>query len=157
MAMREVINIPHDPSYREYRDILIYLIGNAYTEILARVGEIGAYRFYDIRSAAEEAISRGVDVSICAHDPSKDLVARASSHGVKLYLTDNEPEEKFTVVDKRHVLVSYPKQGRAGTVYLNDKKMAKKYVDKFWKVVRDEKLEPTPYEKIEDSLLTLLR
>lgn len=150
----ETINIPMDPLNREYRDILVYVIDNAREEILTYVGEIGAYRFYDIRSSAEYALERGVNVAICAYEPSTDLINRTVARGAKLYLSPSKPEEKFMVVDKRHVFVSASK-GRMGTLYLNAEELAKQYSDKFWAVAN--KLDPVSVHEVEDPLLTLFK
>jgi len=147
--------VQSDPLNRDYRDTTTRLIGIAEKEIIMVVGEIGAYKFLDVRWSLEEAISRGVRVSIYAFSPRSDIRNRLIELGAKLYLGSEEPRQKYLVVDGKHWYIAKPEEQekRAGEAHFDDPKGASLLAKKFQEYIRDKE----PVDKIdwEDPLLQL--
>lgn len=157
MAETKYVTISSEPQYSAYRDTLVKLFSLAENEINALVGEIAAYRFLDVRWSAEAALDRGVKVTICAYNPSPDLQNRVLSSGGTLYLAKKESDEKFVVVDKKHVFVRTG-EDREGKLYMNSPKVALSYLNKFQKFLIEAKA--TPAAKVrwrKDPLLFLIK
>lgn len=147
--------VQSDPLNRDYRDTTVRLIDMAVKEIIIVVGEVGAYKFLDVRWSLEEAIDRGVRISIFAFNPRPDIRNRLIELGVKLYLGSEEPLQKYLVVDSKHWYIAKreEQEKRAGEAHFDDPKGASPFVKEFQEHVKDKK----PAEKIawEDPLLQL--
>lgn len=147
--------VQSDPLNRDYRDTTARLIDMAEKEIITVVGEIGAYTFLDVRWSLEEAIDRGVRVSIYAFNPRPDIRNRLIELGVKLYLGSEVPPQKYLVVDGKHWYIAKPEEQekRAGEAHFDDPKGASPLVREFQRYIKDKK----PIDKVawEDPLLQL--
>jgi sugar-specific transcriptional regulator TrmB len=147
--------VPFDPLNRNYRDTVTRLVDMAQDEIVMIVGEIGAYKFIDIRWGLEEAIARGVKVRVYAYKPRIDIRNRLVELGVKLYIGSEEPPERYIVIDGKHWYHAAPgREKRAGDVHFDDPKGSATIIQKFQEYIKDK--EPADKCAWEDPLLELI-
>src|SRR2546428_835358 len=107
--------IPRDFKDPQIRRQAIELINSANKEILLIAGELRAYQFSDLRSAAESAVKRGVSFKVYACSPDQDTVNRLLYNGFEVYLLPEKPTNHNMIVDR----ISYMKTVfRGGKTYL---------------------------------------
>jgi len=128
---RDYKTIPRDFREPQSRREAIELINSADREILLIAGELSAYQYPDLRSAAESAVERGVSFKVYACSPDQDTVNRLLYNGFEVYLLSEKPSNHNMIVDG----VSYMKTVTKGKTYLkkyiNDPAGARKLKKKF--------------------------
>lgn len=145
----------HDDAFNtDYREKVIRLIELSRDEIIAIVGEIGVYRFTDVRWSLENALDAGRKIRILASESKADryVVGRLVDLGAELYLSGSEPIEKFMVVDRKHWF------GRSaaecvGEIHWNDPEGATKIVMRFENDIKKVRKVPPSFDIGEDPLL----
>src|SRR2546425_10506975 len=95
---------PH-PTDEFFRDYACELIDSARKEILVITGEVGSYRFPDLKWAAERARKRGVQVKIYASKPAQHVVNGLLALGIEVF-KDPPVKDHYLVVDSRSYIHS---------------------------------------------------
>jgi hypothetical protein len=145
----------HDDAFNtDYREKVIRLIELSRDEIIAIVGEIGVYRFADVRWSLENALDAGRKIRILASESKADryVVGRLVDLGAELYLSGSEPIEKYMVVDRKHWFGRSAVE-RVGEIHWNDTDGAMKIATKFEEDIKKVKQIPTNFDSGEDPLL----
>ncbi len=121
-----------------FRDYARQLIDSAREDILIITGEVGSYRFPDLRWAAERARTRGVSVKVYASKPSQRVVNGLLALGIEVY-KGPPTKDHYLVVDSKSYIHSRPHPPvlgkREGEVHLNEPRSARKVVRKFQELV----------------------
>ncbi len=139
MGMKKIPDSPVDEVFRSYTR---KLIDSAKKEILVITGEVGSFRFPDLRWAAERARSRGVSVKVYASKPAQPVVNGLLARGIPVYVGP-AVKDHYIVVDSRSYVHSRPHPPilgkREGEVYLNEPGRAKRIVSMFQELARSAK------------------
>ncbi len=123
-----------DPTDEQFRSHASKLIDSARNEILIISGEIGSYRFLDLKWAAERARKRGVSIRVYASKPPQRIVNGLLARGIEVYIGP-PVRDHYLVVDGKSYIHSKPHPPvlgkREGEVHLNQPRRAKKVVSLF--------------------------
>jgi len=123
-----------DPTDEQFRSHASKLIDSARNEILIISGEIGSYRFLDLKWAAERARKRGVSIRVYASKPPQRIVNGLLARGIEVYIGP-PVRDHYLVVDGKSYIHSKPHPPvlgkREGEVHLNQPREAKKIVSLF--------------------------
>lgn len=106
------IHIKSDPFDAEFRRLVADSIRNSQVSIRIVTGEIAAYNYYDLRTAAEEAVGRGVKVDVYATGPERDIVNRLIHNKINVYIGTEDPREHFMICDDKFVVISEKDENR---------------------------------------------
>jgi hypothetical protein len=107
-----IIEIEQTPFDKKFREIVEEHILAANKEIKIVTGEISAYNYFELRSAAEDAAKRGVNIEVYASSPDRDIINRLIHHKINVYIGDTDPQEHFMICDDRTVIVSIKNENR---------------------------------------------
>ncbi len=107
------IEIPADPFDLKFREHIASEIRKAKKSIKIVTGEIGSYNYFDLRSAAEDAAKRGVDVHVYSVTPDRDITNRLIHNKINVYEGNQDPKEHFIIRDDKAVTISFKDEGRA--------------------------------------------
>ena len=135
MVIEKFEESPTDEVFRKYvRD----LIDSAKEEIFVIAGEVGSYRFLDLKLAAERASERGVKIHVYATHPPQEIVNGLLVRGCEVYVGE-EVEDHYIVADSNSWILSksHPpgKIGtRRGEVHWDEIESAKKVINNFYRL-----------------------
>lgn len=107
---REVI--PKHPFDIPFRSKVASEIRAARKSIQIITGEISAYDFLELRTAAEDAAERKVNIEVYVTSPEPSIIERLLSFGIRVYIGKKDPREHCIIRDGEAVTVSYKKAGR---------------------------------------------
>jgi len=110
--MMGIVEIKQTPFDKKFREIVQERIRNANKSIKIVTGEISAYNYFDLRTAAEEAAKRGVKIDVYASGPDRDIINRLIHNNINVYVGDSDPQEHFMISDEREVIISIKKENR---------------------------------------------
>jgi sugar-specific transcriptional regulator TrmB len=106
------VEIEQTPFDKKFRGIVEEYIRESNKSIKIVTGEISAYNYFDLRSASEEAASRGVKIDVYASGPHTDIINRLIHHKINVFIGDRDPQEHFMICDERKVIVSIKEKNR---------------------------------------------
>jgi len=139
MVLRRITPHPADEYFRDYAR---QLIDSARRDILIITGEVGSYRFPDLKWAAERARARGVSVKVYASKPSQRVVNGLLGLGIEVY-KGPPSRDHYLVVDSRSYIRSRPHPPvmgkREGEVHFNEPRSARRIARKFQELVENGK------------------
>jgi len=94
-------------SDEKFRKAVKEAIDSAKNEVVVITGELGSYRFPELKQAAQQALDRGVKIKVYATEaaPSDD-VAEIIKSGGELYIGKIRANNHYLVIDKKMVIVS---------------------------------------------------
>lgn len=136
MVVKEIEPSPTDDVFRKHaRD----LMDSAEDEILVIAGELGSYRFPDLRWAFIRARKRGVKIRVYATSPPQRIVNGLLARGCEIYV-GKEVKRHYLIVDSKSWVYSRPHPPgvlgvRQGKAHLNEPEDAKKKVDYFNRLI----------------------
>ncbi|MGH9858220.1 MAG: hypothetical protein ACRD4B_10290 [Acidobacteriota bacterium] len=159
------IQIKSDPFDAEFRRIVAESIQKAKKNIRIVTGEIAAYNFYDLRTAAEEAAERGVKIEVYASGPEPDIINRLINNDIDVYIgnaANQDPREHFMIRDDEQVIISEKDENRARPTPLGNKRGlvldSPQEVKKYIKIFKELKSQSTKARLSgEDPLIRALR
>jgi phosphatidylserine/phosphatidylglycerophosphate/cardiolipin synthase-like enzyme len=126
--------IPSSATDEIFRSHTRRLIDSARKEILVITGEVGSFRFPDLRWAAERARRRGVSVKVYASKPAQSTVNGLLARGIEVYVGP-AVRDHYIVVDSTSYIHSRPHPPilgkREGEVYLDQPGKANRIVSVF--------------------------
>jgi hypothetical protein len=136
MGISEIRQTPFD---KEFREIVEKCIRESNKSIKIVTGEISAYNYFDLRSAAEEAAKRGVKIDVYASGPDRDIINRLIHNNINVYVGDRDPQEHFMICDEREVIISIKqvnrpkptKMGKRRGITKDNAKDVREYKEKF--------------------------
>lgn len=105
--------IKSDPFDSEFRKIVADSIRNSKKSIKIVTGEIAAYNYFDLRTAAEEAGERGVKIDVYATGPDRDIINRLVHNNINVYIGNEDPRQHFMICDDKFVVTSEKDENRA--------------------------------------------
>lgn len=153
--------IKQSPLDEDFRRHTFELLSSAKKDIIIIAGEVGSFRFLDLRMAAKKAHERGVRIRIYANQPSVGIMNKLLKYGVELYLGGKKVSDHYLVVDGNSWIHSkeHPpgKIGlRKGYVYKNDPEGASKVIKLFKELIaKAKKIEAPKWD--EDPLWLMLQ
>lgn len=131
MVVRKIVRSPVDEVFRRY---VRELIDSAEKEILVIAGELGSYRFPDLKWAMRRACKRGVKIRIYASNPSQEIVNGLLARGCEIHIGE-EVRDHYLIVDSKSMVYSKPHPAvlgvREGKVYVNEPEEVKEKVEHF--------------------------
>ena len=131
MVIKKINPSPTDEIFRER---VKELIDSAQKEVLVIAGELGSYRFPDLKWAMRRALRRGVKIRIYASHPSQAIINGLLSRGCKIY-SGKEIKDHYLIVDAKSWVHSKPHPPilgvRKGEAHINEPQKAKQLVTKF--------------------------
>lgn len=126
--------IRRDPTDEEFRSYACELIDSAKKEVLIIAGEVGSYRFADLKWAAERARERGVSIKVYASRPPQRIVNGLLARGIEVYVGP-VVRDHYLIVDSKSYIHSKPHPPilgkREGEVHLNEPAATRKIVRTF--------------------------
>jgi hypothetical protein len=133
------IPINSDPFDIEFRTKVAEYIRKAAKNIKIVTGEISAYSFLDLRAAAEEAATKGIEIDVYAKQPDQDISNRLLRLGINVYIGNVDPLEHFMIIDNSEVIVSFKKENRTiptpigerRAIITNESQEVKDYIKRF--------------------------
>lgn len=149
MVVETIGSSPTDEVFRKY---VRELIDSAEEEILVIAGELGSYRFPDLKWAFKRASKRGIKIRIYASAPPQWIVNGLLSRGCEIYV-GKEVKGHYLIVDSESWVYSGPHPPgalgiRQGEAHIDEPEKAKKKVDYFNRLVSkaDEKKSEIKWE-----------
>lgn len=131
MVLKKIKPHPADENFRNYAR---ELIDSARGEILIITGEIGSYRFPDLKWAAERARERGVSVKVYASKPAQHIVNGLLELGIEVF-KGAPVKDHYLIVDSKSYIHSKPHLPvlgkREGEAHLNEPESTSKIVKRF--------------------------
>ena len=156
MVIKKINPSPTDEIFRQH---VKELIDSAQKEILVIAGELGSYRFPDLKWAMRRALSRGVKIHIYASHPSQATINGLLSQGCKIY-SGKEIKDHYLIVDAKSWVHSKPHPPilgvREGEAHINEPQKAQKLVAQFNQLVLQAKAKKTAQWN-QDPLWTALQ
>jgi hypothetical protein len=116
------VQIKSDPFDAEFRRIVAESIQKAKKSIRIVTGEIAAYNFYDLRTAAEDAAERGVEIEVYASSPEPDIINRLINNNIDVYVGSEDPHKHFMIRDDEQVIVSEKDKNRVKPTPLGNRR-----------------------------------
>ncbi len=139
MVLKRIKTHPADEYFRDYAR---QLIDSARKEIRIITGEVGSYRFPDLKWAAERARKRGVSIKVYASKPSQRVVNGLLAQGVEVY-KGQEEKDHYLIVDSKSYIHSKPHPPvvgkREGELHLNEPRSTRRIVQRFERLVKQAK------------------
>jgi len=135
MVLKKIRPSPTDELFRKQ---VKELIDSAQKEIVVIAGELGSYRFPDLKWAMDRALKRGVKIRIYASHPNQAVINGLLARGCKIYLGE-KIKDHYLIVDAKSFVHSKPHPPllgvREGEAYLNEPEKTKKAVAKFKQLI----------------------
>lgn len=156
------IRIDSDPFDAEFRRVVANSIQKAKKNIRIVTGEIAAYNFYDLRTAAEEAAERGVKIEVYASGPERDIINRLIHNNMSVYIGNEDPRQHFMIRDNEEVIVSEKDENRIKPTPIGNRRGvvldSPEEVKKYAKIFNELKSKATKEQIMgEDPLIRALR
>jgi sugar-specific transcriptional regulator TrmB len=143
MVVKKIGSSPTDEIFRKH---VTELIDSAQKEILVIAGELGSYRFPDLKWAMNRALKRGVKIRIYASHPKQAIINGLLARGCEIYL-GKEVKDHFLIVDAKSYIHSKPHPPvlgvREGEVYINEPQRTKKIINRFKQLISKARREKT--------------
>ena len=149
--MSEIIK--KSPLDEVFRQSVLKFIDSARKEIIVITGEVGAFKYWDLRLGAKSARERGVAVKIYATNPPQGILNKLLMYGCEVYVGKKSPEKHYMVIDANSWVFSEehpPGQigVRSGSAHKDDPRGAKKIIKLFNSLVtKAKKVERPDWEK----------
>lgn len=153
--------IKQSPLDEDFRRHTSELLSSAKKNILIIAGEVGSFKFFDLRMVAKKAHERGVRIRVYANQPSIGIINKLLTYGVELYLGEKKVRDHYLVVDGNSWIHSeeHPPDQiglRKGYVYKNDPKGASRIIKLFNELItKAKKIEEPKWN--EDPLWLMLQ
>jgi hypothetical protein len=153
--------IKQSPLDEDFRRHTFELLSSAKKNILIIAGEVGSFKFFDLRMVAKKAHERGVRIRVYANQPSIGIINKLLTYGVELYLGEKKVRDHYLVVDGNSWIRSeeHPPDQiglRKGYVYKNDPKGASRIIKLFNELItKAKKIEEPKWD--EDPLWLMLQ
>ena len=143
MVIKKIKPSPTDEIFRKN---VKELIDSAQKEILVIAGELGSYKFPDLKWAMKRALERGVKIRIYASRPNQEIINGLLARGCQIYV-GKEIKDHYLIVDAKSWVHSKPHPpilgAREGEAHLNEPQRAKKLVTQFNKLISKAKPKKT--------------
>jgi sugar-specific transcriptional regulator TrmB len=143
MVIKKISPSPTDEIFRKH---VKELINSAQKEILVIAGELGSYKFPDLKWAMDRALKRGVKIRIYASNPKQATINGLLARGCEIYL-GKEIEDHYLIVDAESFIHSKPHPpilgAREGKAYINEPQRTQKIIDKFKQLISQAKPKKT--------------
>lgn len=143
MVLKKINSSPTDEIFRAH---VKGLIDSAQKEILVIAGELGSYRFPDLKWAMDRALKRGVKIRIYASHPTQATINGMLARGCEVHL-GKKIKDHYLIIDNKSYIHSKPhppKLGvREGEAYLDEPQKTKQAVTKFKQLIAKAKLAKT--------------
>ena len=97
MVVKKIQRSPTDENFRKY---VRELIDSAQKEILIIAGELGSYRFPDLKWAMKRARKRGVKIRIYASNPPQAIVNGLLANGCEIYV-GKQVKDHYLITDSK--------------------------------------------------------
>lgn len=148
--------IKPSPTDDDFRKCVQELIDSAEKEILVIAGELGSYRFPDLKWAIKRAIKRGVKIRVYATNPPQWIVNGLLSRKCEIYV-GKEVEDHYLIVDSKSWVYSRPHPRgvlgvRQGEAHINEPEKARKKVERFNGLISKAKEKKTEIKWKDDPL-----
>lgn len=129
-----VKRIGPSPTDELFRKQVRKLIDSAQKEILVIAGELGSYRFPDLKWAMKRALERGVKIRIYASHPNQAAINGLVTRGCQIYI-GKKIQNHYLITDAKSWVHSKPHPPilgvRQGEAHINEPQKAKKLVSEF--------------------------
>lgn len=129
MADQELPNSPEDARFRA---AVLAQLQSAKSRIQVIAGELGSYRFPELRAAALERFRAGVRISAYANEPDPETLAELRSAGVDVTIGSLRSFHHYLLVDGSRVITSFKEEpgvptptGRRRAVASDDPELAR--------------------------------
>jgi len=143
MVVKKISPSPTDEIFRKH---VKELIDSAQKEILVVAGELGSYRFPDLKWAMNRALERGVKIRIYASRPTQGVINGLLSRGCEIYVGE-EIKDHYLIVDAKSWVHSKPHPPilgvRKGEAHINEPQKTKKLVAQFNQLISKAKPKKT--------------
>jgi phosphatidylserine/phosphatidylglycerophosphate/cardiolipin synthase-like enzyme len=143
MVLKKISPSPTDENFRKH---VKELIDSAQKEILVIAGELGSYRFPDLKWAMKRALQRGVKIRIYASRPNQTIINGLLARGCQIYVGE-EIKDHYLIVDAKSWVHSKPHPPilgvRKGETNVNEPQKAKKLVTQFNQLISKAKPKKT--------------
>jgi len=138
--------ISPSPTDEIFRKHVKELIDTAKKEILVIAGELGSYKFPDLKWAMNRALERGVKIRIYASHPNQAIINGLLAKGCQIYI-GKEIKDHYLIVDAKSYIHSKPHPPilgvREGEAYINEPEKTKEATDKFKQLISKAKPQKT--------------
>jgi len=144
--------IPPSPLDEKFRKTVKEALDSGRNEIIVIAGELGSYRFPELKQAAQRALARGVRVRVYATKaaPSED-VAEIRKLGGEIYIGKIRIKDHYLIIDRNTLIVSEKEDigrpskigTRGGRLYKGKPKVAKRTVTFFDDLTRNDFMKRT--------------
>jgi len=135
MVLKKISPSPTDENFRKH---VKELIDSAQKEILVIAGELGSYRFPDLKWAMNRALKRGVKIRIYASRPNQTIINGLLARGCQIYVGE-EIKDHYLIADAKSFIHSKPHPPilgvREGEAYINEPEETRKTIDKFKQLI----------------------
>ena len=143
MVIKKIKPSPTDEIFRKN---VKELIDSAQKEILVIAGELGSYKFPDLKWAMKRALERGVKIRIYASRPNQEIINGLLARGCQIYV-GKEIKDHYLIVDAKSWVHSKPHPPilgvREGKAHMNEPQKAKKLVAQFNQLISKAKPKKT--------------
>jgi len=143
MVVKKITPSPTDENFRKH---VKELIDSAQKEILVIAGELGSYRFPDLKWAMNRVLQRGVKIRIYASHPKQATINGLLARGCEIYL-GKEVKDHYLIVDAKSYIHSKPHPPilgtRKGEAHINEPQKTRKIINKFKQLISTAKQEKT--------------
>jgi len=143
MVVKKINSSPTDEDFRKH---VKQLIDSAQEEILVIAGELGSYKFPDLKWAMRRALSRGVKIKIYATHPSQAIINGLLARGCEIHI-GKEIKDHYLITDRKSWVHSKPHPPilgvRKGEAHINEPQKAKKLIAQFNKLTLKAKTQKT--------------
>jgi sugar-specific transcriptional regulator TrmB len=143
MPITKINRSPTDESFRKH---VKELIDSARKEILVIAGELGSYRFPDLKWAMNRALERGVKIRIYASHPDQALINGLLAQGCEIHI-GKEIKDHYLIVDARSFVHSKPHPPilgiREGEACINEPEKTQETIKKFNQLISKAKQKKT--------------
>jgi len=135
MVIKKIKPSPTDEIFRKH---VKELIDSAQKEILVIAGELGSYRFPDLKWAMSRARERGVKIRIYASHPNQAVINGLLARGCEIYI-GKEIKDHYLIVDTKSFIHSKPHPPilgvRKGEAYINQPEKTRNAINKFKQLI----------------------
>ena len=143
MVLKKIRPSPTDEIFRKH---VKELIDSAQKEILVIAGELGSYRFPDLKWAMRRALNRGVKIRIYATHPTQAVVNGLVGRGCEIFVGE-KIKDHYLIVDNKSWVRSKPHPPilgvREGEAHINESQKANKLVAQFNHLISKAKAKKT--------------
>lgn len=120
MVIKKITPSPTDENFRKH---VKELLNSAQKEILVIAGELGSYRFPDLKWAMTRALKRSVKIHIYASHPKQTIINGLLAQGCQIHL-GKEIKDHYLIADAKSFIHSKPHPpilgAREGEAYINE-------------------------------------